>query len=153
MASSEFENIRNLFLGKIKDPELAAKAEAEANIYMNEWLVVTASDPFLRSLFAELEIDEDMEEISFQLSRPIDDGYDMRFVNNLFALGMVYEWLRPQYENRLLTAQMFTGKEAQFYSQSAHMKEMNELFHKAESELSKYRTKHGYSDFVLNGVR
>lgn len=75
---------------------------------------------------------------------PVGDSEDEEFVKDVLARGMVIAWLEPQVKSVLLTAQMFGGKEEKYYSQAAHLSQLQSLLADAKTELSKILRDYGY---------
>jgi len=40
------------------------------------WMKSTLSQPYIRRLFSSITVDDDVEEIEFEMTDSIDDGYD-----------------------------------------------------------------------------
>ena len=48
-------------------------------------------------------MDEDVEEVEFELREPWDEDSDIDFVAEVLALGMITCWVNPRYYSTLLT--------------------------------------------------
>ena len=116
------------------------------------YLRSTLSKPMVRRLFQSLTIDDDIEEIEYELREPLDEDSDKDFVEEVLALGMTVEWCNPKYQSTLLTSQMFSNSEQKYYSQAAHLAEIKELLNKSQTDLRKLIRDRGYSLSVINGV-
>lgn len=152
--TSEYEDIYNVFLGLISGYDLGELSKRDAYELMGEWMETTIFAPKVEKLFVpgSVNIDEDMEQVKYELNRPINDYTDKKFVERLLAYGMVIGWLSPKYKNELLTEQIYGTKESQFYSQAQHMQRVHEMYEKAKSELDKdWIRDRGYSTFILRG--
>lgn len=150
--TSEYDEIYETFLGLVSGYDLGEISTNEARLLMSEYLMKTISRMKVRKLFESIEIDNDVEEVTYVLRKPLDDAYDKLFVENLLANGMVVGWLSPRMKNETLIDQIFGTKEVHWYSQAAHLNEVRELYKKAETELDKdYVRDRGYSMLVLKG--
>ena len=78
---------------------------------MNGWIKSTLSKPYVRRLFDELDFDEDIGELEYEMKLPVSEEEDKDFVEEVIALGMVVEWLSPKYHSTLLTSQMFSNSD------------------------------------------
>lgn len=152
MASSEFSGIYSRFFLRVKDYEMSGMEEKLVNELLNGYLRSTLSKPMVRRLFQSISLDEDMEEIEYELRNSLDEDSDKDFVEEVLALGMVSEWASPKYHSTLLTSQLLSNSEQKFYSQSAHLAEMKELYNKSQTDLRKLIRDYGYSLSVINGV-
>ena len=111
---------------------------------MNGWIRSTLSKPYIRRLFDTLTIDEDLEELDYEMKLPTTDDADQDFVEEMIALGMVVEWVKPKYFTTLNTSQLFTNSEQKFYSQANHMSELKDMYHRAKNDLRKHIRDRGY---------
>jgi len=127
--------------------------ESLAKEMMMGYLRSTISKPMVRRMFSSIEIDEDVEEIDFELREPLDDDSDSNFVEEVLVLGMVLAWVDPKYHSTLLTAQFFGNSEQRYYSQSAHLSELKAMYEKAQTDLRKIIRDRGYSLSYINGVQ
>ena len=152
MASSEYSEIYSRFYLRIKDYEMSGLDEQLVKNMLTGYLRSTLSKPMVRRLFQSLIIDDDIEEIEYELREPLDEDSDKDFVEEVLALGMTVEWCNPKYQSTLLTSQMFSNSEQKFYSQAAHLAEIRELLNKSQTDLRKLIRDRGYSLSVINGV-
>lgn len=152
MASSEYSEIYSRFYLRIKDYEMSGLDEQLVKNMLTGYLRSTLSKPMVRRLFQSLTIDDDIEEIEYELREPLDEDSDKDFVEEVLALGMTVEWCNPKYQSTLLTSQMFSNSEQKYYSQAAHLAEIKELLNKSQTDLRKLIRDRGYSLSVINGV-
>ena len=142
--TSEFSNIYSRFYLRITDYNLAGLNESIAKEMMNGWMHATLSKPYVRRLFGTLTIDDDVEEIEYELKFPTSDSEDQDFIEQIIAMGMVIEWLQPQVNSVLNTAQMFSNSEQKFYSQANHLEVLQELLKKNQNDQRKLIRDRGY---------
>jgi len=102
--TSEFEDLYSRFYLRVEDYNIVGLEKKLVENMMNGWIKSTLSKPYIRRLFAELDFDEDIEEVEYELKFPISESEDHDFVEELIALGMVVEWLAPKYHSTLLTS-------------------------------------------------
>jgi len=114
--TSEFDELYSRFYLMVEDYNLVALDERLAKEMMNGWMRSTLSKPYVRRLFKSLDVDDDVEEIEYELKFPVSEDEDKDFVEELIALGMVVEWVSPKYHSTLNTAQFFSNTEQKFYS-------------------------------------
>lgn len=142
--TSEFNEIYSRFYLRITDYDFAGLNEKVAKEMMNGWIQSVLSKPYVRRLFDSLTMDEDLEEVEYELKYPVSDEEDKDFVEEMIVLGMIAEWLAPQVHSVLNTAQLFTNSEQKFYSQANHLEVLQELLKKAQNDLRKHIRDKGY---------
>lgn len=152
MITSEFDEIYSRFYLRVKDYETSGLEEKLVKQMLLGYLKSTLSKPMVRRLFQSVTLDEDIEEIEYELRNSLDEDSDKDFVEEVLALGMVVEWLSPRYHSTLLTSQLVTNSEQRFYAQSTQMNELKSMFEKAQTDLRKLIRDYGYSLSVINGV-
>ena len=150
--TSEFNDIYSRFYLRVKDYELSGLEESLVKKMLNGYLRSTLSKPMVRRLFQSITIDDDVEEIEYELRDSLDEDSDKDFVEEVLALGCVCEWASPRYHSTLLTSQMFSNSEQSFFSQAAHLKEMKEMYEKTQTDLRKLIRDYGYNYSIINGV-
>ena len=114
--TSEYAEIYSRFYTSVTDYKLAGLTEKVANELLNGYLKRTVSRPMVRRLFSSLVMDDDIEEIEYELKTPLDEDSDKDFVEEILVLGMILSWIDPQYHNVLNTSQVFSNSEQKFYS-------------------------------------
>ena len=146
------EDVYSAFLGLIDDYQLPHMSMEDAYEYMNDCFKNVFSKPKIRRLFSSISFDSNILQLNYELRNPIDDKYDEEFVKGLFANGMVVAWLEPRYQSETLTAHYFGGKEQKYYSQSAHIDALENMYKNARMVVDKdYSRDHGYSALLLKG--
>lgn len=150
MASIKYEEIFSDFLGRITDYQLASLNMSDAYSLMTEKLNAAISEPYIYSLFAEFELDDEIQTITFTMEYPINDKSDINFVKNVLARGMVVEWLQSQVKSKLNINQYFGDSDKKWYSQASHLAEVRGLLSDARIELDKMITDRGfiYNDYL-----
>ena len=150
--TSDFESIYSRFYLRVKDYEMTGLDEKLVNEILLGYLKSTLSKPMVRRLFQSITLDEDVEEIEYELRDSLDEASDQDFVEEVLAVGLVCEWASPRYHSTLLTSQLLSNSEQKYYSQAAHLAEMKELYLKSQTDLRKLIRDYGYSLSVINGV-
>ena len=150
--TSDYSDIYSRFYMRVKDYDLSQLTERMANELLNGYLRSTASKPMVRRLFTSFVMDDDVEEIEYELKEILDEDSDRDFVEEVMAIGMIECWASPRYHSTLLTNQLLTNSEQRYYSQSAHLAEVKELYLKSQNDLRKLIRDRAYSLAVINGV-
>lgn len=108
----------------------------------------TLSKPYIRRLFLTMSVDDDLEEIEYEMKYATTEDEDLDFVEEVIALGMVVAWLEPKYNSTLNTSQFFSNTDLKFYSQANHMAELKDMYNLAKNNLRKIIRDRGY---IYNG--
>ena len=152
MASIELNEIYSRFYLRVKDYDMVGMDEKIVNEMLGGYLRSTLSKPMVRRLFSQVTMDEDVEEVEFELREPWDEDSDIDFVAEVLSLGMLVAWVDPRYHSTLLTNQMLSNSEQKWYNQKDHMNELKNMYIKAQTDLRKFIRDRGYSLSVINGV-
>ena len=150
--TSDFESIYSRFYLRVKDYEMTGLDEKLVKEILLGYLKSTLSKPMVRRLFQSITLDEDIEEIEYELRNSLDEVSDQDFVEEVLAVGLVCEWASPRYHSTLLTSQLLTNSDQKYFSQAQHLAEMKELYQKSQTDLRKLIRDYGYSLSVINGV-
>lgn len=142
--TSGFDEIFSRFMLKVTDYSFVEMEDDLVYDMMIGWMVSTLSKPYVRRIFSSLVVDEDLEEIEFELANPEDEQADADYAMEVIATGMVVEWVTPQVNSVINTQQMFSGKEVNFYSQANHLAELQNLLKLSSSTLRKLIRDRGY---------
>lgn len=152
MASIELNEIYSRFYLRVKDYDMVGLDEKIVNEMLGGYLRSTLSKPMVRRLFSQVTMDEDVEEVEFEMREPWDEDSDIDFVAEVLSLGMLVAWVDPRYHSTLLTNQMLSNSEQKWYNQKDHMNELKNMYIKAQTDLRKLIRDRGYSLSVINGV-
>lgn len=142
--TSEFSEIFSRFYAKITDYNLVALEDDIVEEMLRSWLKYAISISYVRRIFDEFVVDEDLGEIEYTLKVTTTDEEDKDFVEETLAKGMVIGWLDPNLKSVLNTQQVFSGKETNFYSQSAHLNAVQGLYSEARNELRRFVQDRGF---------
>ena len=144
MASVNYQEIFEQFLGNITDPELLNLNTSDIYIIMTEYLHKTVAASYVRHLFTTAVLDDEVQIFTFEMQYSIDEDSDNEFVITALSKWMVYEWLKKQANSKLLTSQMFGTKESKFYAQSSQLNSVQALCDSAYKEARDYIRDRGY---------
>lgn len=113
MTSIEYDEVFSRFYSKVEAFDFLYEELPEELIaeYMSEWLLSAISYPYIRKLFTTVILDNDDEEIQFELRYEVDEFSDTQFVTEVLAYGMVYSWLEPKVKSITNIYQNFTTSE------------------------------------------
>ena len=137
-----YDEIYSRFYLKETDPSLFKLPKEVAYEKMCGWLHSVASIPYVRKCFSKLTFDDEVNELTFELSESIDKYSDKDFVIEVFAQGMVICWMRPQIENNVKLAAVIGGKEEK--TMLNNYKTNVERLETLEADLRKFIRDYGY---------
>lgn len=142
MLSLEYEKIFSRVRGNIDDPKEMSLNENDLVEIYTERLHSVVGNPRVRRKFLTLKLDDEIQQLDFELNYPVDDDSDIDFVIELFALGMTIKWLQPQVDSVTNTAKMIGGKEEKLIlnNYKPNMDRLNRL----ETKLDKLIRDYGY---------
>lgn len=147
-----YETIFSRALGKIDDPkELALNSNDFYEIY-TERLHNVLGDARIRRLFSSIVLDDEFQEVSFNLVNTIDESSDIEYVCKLFILGITIEWLSPRVDSLNYTIMMVGGKEEKMLNNPYRL--LQTRLENVQKELSKTIRDHGYlyNSYINNGI-
>lgn len=144
MASMSYEDIFGVFLDNITDYSLASMNESEAYKIMGGYLHQALADMYIRRLFTEYSLDDPSQTLEYTMKYVLDEESDTEFVRTILGKGMVKQWVAPQVQSVSSIRQMMSDKERTIYSQSAHLKELQELKKNVTNEIRKLIQDRGY---------
>ena len=127
MSSIPYNDIFESFLGEITDYDLASLAESEADQQMTEWLNKAIHNMFIYSLFTSVELDNDIQTLTYEMANSWSDKADEGFVKNLLGKAMAYEWVSPKVNNIDLLHQFFGNSESRYYAQANQLAQLKDL--------------------------
>lgn len=141
MPSIEYESIYKRALSRLNDVSLSQYAKEDFYEALKEWLSSASSDPYLQRKFTKYVDDEDMEEIQFELENSVNEQYDINFVTNMLAQGLIVNYMPSKLEQASFLHAMVYGKEEKWKDnyKNAQMR-LDTLTAKYYRELSQ----HGY---------
>lgn len=61
--------------------------------------------------FSSFAMDDEIQQIEFEMKYPVSDFADKEYVTELFALGMSIQWLKPKVDSINYTARVLGTKE------------------------------------------
>lgn len=146
--TSSYEKIFNKFLGKVNDYDFLTIEESYLWEQVAEWVENAISTPAIRIIFSSITCDNETQTITYTLRNSAGDELsDQLYVEKLFTLSFVIQWLEPTVQNRINLDQVFGGKEEKFYSQAQMLSELSSLLETTKITLKKEIRDH---DMIYN---
>lgn len=137
-----YEDIFSRYRGITNDPkELSLSLDDQYEIY-TERLHMVVADPRVIAKLNKIVLDDDVQEIEFELKYPVNEFADSEFIMKLTSLGMAIEWLKPQVDSRLNTIAYIGGKEEKMLQNN--YKPMKERLDTMERQFSRLLGSYGY---------
>lgn len=125
--ATPYSYVYNRALTKITDYDLANLPELDLEEMLHDWMISSISK-FRKCKNDLKDRDEKLKQFNVDLE---DEEIE------ILAIMMAREHLSPQLHSTLLYKQVFSGKEQNYYSQSAHAKELRELDNSLKIEAQK----------------
>ena len=127
MTSLEYKNVYSRLFSKIEAYDFIDLPVNDLNDLLCDWIHSASANPYVRRLFITFSLDDEIQEISYEMKYSVDEFSDVEFVTEILALGVVVAWLEPKVNSINNVAQMFGSKDEKFYSQSQHLSELENL--------------------------
>lgn len=129
-----FSEIYERAASKIEDPELALLSEEDLEDMFHGWLN-NAIAQFRKCKNDLSNRDEENKQFNVDL---------LDVEKEILAILIARQWLTPQINSVLLTKQVFSDKDAKYYSQAAHITELMALDDKLKVEAQKLSRDYTY---------
>ena len=133
---TSYETIYNTALSKITDPQLAMLPEEDLEDMLYGWM---------RSAIAKhRKCTSDLSDRDEELKQFNADLTDLEV--EILGVLMAREWVSSQLLSVTNTLQVFSGKETNYYSQAAHLKELQALDEKLRLEAQQLSRDYTYAN-------
>lgn len=133
---TSYETIYNMALSKITDPQLAMLPEEDLEYMLQGWMKSAIAKH--RKCTSDLsDRDEKLKQFNADLS-------DLEI--EILGILMAREWVSSQLLSVTNTLQVFSGKETNYYSQAAHLKELQLLDEKLRLEAQQLSRDYTYAN-------
>lgn len=137
-----YETVFSRTRGRINDPKELSLEDLDLLEIYTERLHNVISNPRVRRLFSSLVLDDEIQQMDFELNNSVDEYSDMDFVAGILVLGMTIEWLQPQVDSIIHTSVMIGGKEEKKLLDNH--KNMIDRLDSIKTELNKRIRDYGY---------
>lgn len=135
MATS-YEEMYNRCLSRIEDPTLAMLPEEDLENILHGYL--------MSAIAKHRKCEHDLSDRDEELKQFNSDLSDLEL--EIISLLMCREWVSQQINSVTLTLQVFSGKETNYFSQSAHLKELIALDDKWRLEAQQLSRDYTYTN-------
>ena len=133
---TSYKVIYDWALRKIDDPSLAQWPEEDLENELYGWML-SAIAKFRKCKNDLSDRDDELKQFNSDL---------LLVEQEILANLMAREWLTPQLNSVTLTAQVYSGKETKYYSQSAHLDSLEARDEKLKSEAQQLHRDYTYTD-------
>jgi hypothetical protein len=137
-----YETIFSRYLGILEDQSELNLKESDLMELEVERLHQVFGDPRILGKFDTLELDDDFEEITFELKNSVSEFADQEYLSRLLSLGMAIEWYQHRINNRKYTLISLGGKEEKMLQNL--YKQLQERQKTLQKEFSNLLSYHGY---------
>jgi hypothetical protein len=132
---TSYETIYNIALSKITDPQLAMLPEEDLESMLYGWMKSAIAKH--RKCTSDLsDRDDELKQFNIILT-------DLEI--EILGILMAREWVSSQLLSVTNTLQVFSGKETNYYSQAAHLKELQLLDEKLRLEAQQLSRDYTYT--------
>jgi len=145
MTSLSYNTIYSRLFSKIEAYDFIELSEDDLNELLCDWIHSASANPYVRRLFKTFSLDDEIQEISYEMKYSVDDSADVEFITEILTLGVAIAWLEPKINSINNIAQMFGSKEEKFYSQSAHLSELQNLLNSCKKQQRRMIADRGYA--------
>lgn len=132
--ATPYQTVYDRALQKCTDYDLVTLPDIELTEMLHSWLL-SAIAKFRQCKNNLKDRDDELAQFNSDLE---DEEIE------ILAIMIVREWLQPQLRSTLLTRQIFGGKEEQYYSQAAHLKELMDMDNSLKVEAQKLTRDYTY---------
>ena len=133
---TSYKVIYDWALRKIEDPSLAQWPEEDLENELHGWML-SAIAKFRKCKNDLSDRDDELKQFNSDL---------LLIEQEILANLMAREWLTPQLNSVTLTAQVYSGKETKYYSQSAHLDSLEARDEKLKLEAQQLHRDYTYTD-------
>ena len=153
MTSISYDRIFNYFLGLVEDDKFWNMSKSDITEIMTELLHKAVYSSYVYHLFSSVSTEDPVQILTYEMKHEVNEEADKMFLIEALAKWMKYEWLSPQLNTVVNTAQMFAGKEQKFYSQANHITELREMTELAYKEARDFIRDRNYinNGYLSNG--
>ena len=111
MTSLNYDIIYSRLFSKIEAYDFIELQEDKLNDFLCNWIHSSSANPYVRRLFSTFSLDDEIQEISYEMKYSVDEFSDTEFIAEVLTLGVVVAWLEPKINSINNIAQMFGSKE------------------------------------------
>lgn len=134
--ATPYETIYTRCLAKLEDPTLAMLPEEDLENMLHGWM--------LSAIAKHRKCEHDLSDRDDELKQFNSDLSDLEL--EIISLLMCREWVSQQLNSVTLTLQVFSGKETNYFSQAAHLKELIALDDKWRLEAQQLSRDYTYTN-------
>ena len=134
--ATPYETIYNRALSKLEDPTLVMLPEEDLEDMLHGWM--------LSAIAKHRKCEHDLSDRDEELKQFNSDLSDLEL--EIISLLMCREWVSQQLNSVTLTLQVFSGKETNYFSQAAHLKELIALDDKWRLEAQQLSRDYTYTN-------
>ena len=144
MTSLTYDTIYSRLFSKIEAYDFIELPKDDLNGLLCDWIHSASANPYVRRLFKSFILEDEIQEISYEMKYSVDEYSDTEFIVEVLTLGVVVAWLEPKVNSINNIAQMFGSKEEKFYSQSQHISELRNLVNDSVKKQRRMIADRGY---------
>lgn len=133
MTSIKYNKIYSRLFTKIEAYDFIKLPEDALNEFLCDWIHSASANPNVRKLFSALTLDDELQNLSYEIKYSVDESSDAEFIIEIISMGMAIAWLEPKVESFKTIAQTYASKEEKYYSEAQHISELRGLLKDLQS--------------------
>lgn len=145
MTSLDYNKIYSRLFSRIEAYDFISLPEDNLNDLLCNWFHSSSANPYVRRLFSNFNVDDEIQQIAYEMKYSVDEYSDEEFVIEILSIGMAIAWLEPKVHSMTNIAQMYGSKEEKFFSQSAHIAELRGLVSDLKKQQRRIIADRGYA--------
>lgn len=138
----EYKKIYSRFLSRIKDKNLLKLSSDDFYDLMSDYLHNSVSNPMVRKLFTTLLLNDEVQELEYELINSIDEKSDYEFVIEIISQSLVIQWMTHNLDTDLSLALTIGGKEEKVLKNN--LKDNYARLDALDKQLQRTIRNHGY---------
>lgn len=135
MTTITYNQVFSKFYSKAEAYDIFELSDEQLVGMKDEWIHSASAEPYVHRLFSSFALDDETQEIKYEMRYPTNDRSDEDFVINVLAIGIIVQWLTGKVNSTLHLKQIVGDTGLKFYSQSTHLAEMQALLNNNKAEL------------------
>jgi hypothetical protein len=134
MSSVGYEDVIGRMFVRMRAYDFLNMDDESITEKLTQWMHSAVFKPYVRRLFDSIVLDDDFEDISYTMHYTIDADADREFVIEVLSIGVCRAWLEEKILDITNIKQLFSDKNSKWYSQAAHLNELQALYSSLDAE-------------------
>lgn len=127
MASISYDEIYSRFFTKAQAYDFLDLTEMQLNEFLCNWLHAAVANPYVRRLFSEVKLDDEIQTMNYVMKYQVDADSDKEYIIEVLSLGVLINWISPKVKSMITVSQTYGTSELKFYSEANQLAQLQEL--------------------------